>query len=282
MDTTEVDPRAAAVVALKPSEYAKSRLDLPTPLRQRLAWTMALDTLRALAPALSRVVVVSGQPALASRLARAGVSAEVVSEPAQPGINAALNHGADRLRADGAATVLACVGDLPALRAASVARVLQVSRAFPRAFLADASGVGTTMLVAHDAKLAPDFSGRSAARHRAGGAVPLTEEVLGSPLADARCDVDTEIDLATAIGLGVGIDTAALVDPAEGRLGRYQVVTTTGWTDDHGQPLAVTAAGRRVVLPDGAVANSSTSRPVRPGQRLHAVTAAGRVLSAWW
>jgi 2-phospho-L-lactate guanylyltransferase len=224
--------------------------------------------------------VVSAQPALASRLARAEVRAEVVPEPAQPGMNAALSHGADRLRADGVATVLACVGDLPALRATSVSRVLQVSRALPRAFLADASGVGTTMLVARDATLAPDFSGRSAARHRAGGAVPLTEEVLGEPLADARRDVDTEVDLATAIGLGIGTSTAALVDSAEGRLGRYQVVTTTGWTDDHGQPLAVTAAGRRVVLPDGVVAENP--RPVRPGQRLHAVTAAGRVLSAWW
>ena len=102
----------------------------------------------------------------------------------------------------------------------------------------------------------PDFQGRSAARHRAGGAVPLTEEVLGEPLADARRDVDTEVDLVTAVGLGVGPSTAALLDPAGGQLGHYQVVTATGWTDDHGQPLAVTAAGRRVVLPDGVVAES--------------------------
>ena len=51
MDTSDAVAPAAAVVALKPSEYAKSRLDLPAPLRQRLAWTMALDTLRALAAA---------------------------------------------------------------------------------------------------------------------------------------------------------------------------------------------------------------------------------------
>ncbi len=267
------------MVALKPSEYAKSRLDLPAPLRQRLAWTMALDTLRALATVVSRVAVVSGQPALASRLARAGLAAHVVPEPAQPGMNAALAYGADELRAQGFGTVLACVGDLPALRPASVARVLQVSGHFSRAFLADASGVGTTMLVAHDAPLAPDFQGRSAARHRAGGAEPLTEEVLGEPLADARRDVDTEVDLATAVGLGVGPSTAALLTP-DGRLGDYQVVTATDWTDDHGRSLAVTAAGRRVVLPDEVVADQR--HRVRAGQRLHAVTAAGRVLSAWW
>jgi 2-phospho-L-lactate/phosphoenolpyruvate guanylyltransferase len=280
MDTSNAVPAAAAVVALKPSEYAKSRLDLPAPLRQHLAETMALDTLRALAAAVSRVVVVSGQPALASRLTRAGIPAAVLPEPAQPGMNAALAYGAERLRTDGFGSVLACVGDLPALRTASVSRVLQASAPVPRAFLADASGTGTTMLVANQAPLLPAFSGRSAARHRAGGALPLTNELLGEPLADARRDVDTEIDLAAATGLGVGPFTGALVDPASGRLGQYQVVTTTDWTDDLGQRMAVTAAGRRVVLPDGVVGGAG--RSVRSGQRLHAVTAAGRVLSAWW
>ena len=136
------------------------------------------------------------------------------------------------------------------------------------------------MLVARDAPLAPDFSGRSAARHRAGGAVPLTEEMLGEPLADARRDVDTEVDLVAAVSLGVGPFTTALLNPAGGQLGHYQVVTATGWTDDHGQALAVTAGGRRVVLPDGVVAE--TRHAVRSGQRLHAVTAGSRVLSAWW
>ncbi len=280
MDTTHAVPPAAAVVALKPSEYAKSRLEVPVPLRQRLAESMALDTLSALTTVVDRVLVVSGQPALASRLARAGVSATVLAEPGQPGMNAALAYGADRLRADGFTTVLACVGDLPALRAASVARVLQVSSPFPRAFLADASGVGTTMLVAHGSPLLPAFTGRSAARHREGGAVPLTEELLGEPVADARRDVDTAVDLVTAIGLGVGPHTAALVDPEHGRLGTYEVVTATDWTDEHGLRLAVTAAGRRVALP--AQVAGMADRPLRTGQRLHAVTAAGRVLSAWW
>ena len=45
MDTPEVDRSTAAVVALKAGEHIKSRLDFPTPLRRRLAWTMAVDTL---------------------------------------------------------------------------------------------------------------------------------------------------------------------------------------------------------------------------------------------
>ncbi|HLL62933.1 MAG TPA: hypothetical protein VK401_07785, partial [Propionibacteriaceae bacterium] len=80
--------------------------------------------------------------------------------------------------------------------------------------------------------------------------------------------------------LGVGPHTAALVDPAYGRLGEYQVATATDWVDESGQRLAVTAAGRRIVLPDGVI--GGLGRSLRSGQRLHAVTAAGRVLSAWW
>ncbi len=280
MDTTDGARSVAAVVALKPSEYAKSRLDLPPPLRQRLAETMALDTLRALADSVAHVAVVSGEPALASRLGRAGIPATVWPEPPEPGMNAALAYGAERLRAEGFGTVLACVGDLPALRMSSVDRVLRAAQGVPRAFLPDASGVGTTMLVAADAPLLPGFTGRSADRHQRGGALPLSEDRLGESVPDARRDVDTEVDLVAAIGLGVGPFTTALVDAADGRLGEYQVVTATDWTDASGRRLAVTAAGRRILLPDGATAG--VARAVRSGQRLHAVTAANRVLSAWW
>jgi 2-phospho-L-lactate guanylyltransferase len=240
---------------------------------------MALDTLRALAEALPHVVVVSAQPALASGLARAGIRAEVVMEPPQSGMNAALAYGADRLRTAGITTVLACVGDLPALRVASVLRVVDASAGFPRTFLPDSSGVGTTMVVANDRQLDPHFQGRSAARHRASGAVALTEELLGEPLADARHDVDTEVDLVTVIGLGVGPDTTALVDRHTARLGQYQQVTATGLVDGQGRQLAVTAAGRQLPLPRAALADGL--RHARSGQRLHAVTSSEGVLSAW-
>ena len=280
MDTLETNRWAGgAVVALKPADHAKSRLGLPAPLRQRLAWTMALDTLQALAGAMSHLVVVSAQPALASGLARAGIRAEVVMEPPRSGMNGALAYGADRLRAAGTATVLACVGDLPALRVASVRRVVEASRTFPRAFLPDSSGVGTTMLVANAGQLDPQFQGRSAARHRVSGAIPLTAELLGEPLADARSDVDTEVDLATVIGLGIGPHTAALIDRHTARLGNYQQITVTGRVDDHGQQLVVTAAGRRLALSPDALGNDL--RYARSGQRLHAVTSPDGVLSAW-
>nr|WP_294696493.1 2-phospho-L-lactate guanylyltransferase [uncultured Friedmanniella sp.] len=283
MDTTRgplAAPPSTAVVALKPVLHAKSRLGtLPDPLRRRLAWTMAVDTLTALAAAVSRLLVVSDQPALASRLARADVVAEVVGEAGAVGMNGALARGADLATAAGATTVLACVGDLPALRPASVQAVLAAAPDGTRAFLADASGVGTTMLVAAGVRLDPHFQGSSASAHQASGAEPLTDQRLKVAVPDARCDVDTEADLAAATGLGLGPATTALLAPGADRLAAYSVVTTTGWTDSQARPLAVTAGGHRLVLPPSAL--DGLRPPLRVGQRLHAVHAGGVVRSAW-
>jgi 2-phospho-L-lactate/phosphoenolpyruvate guanylyltransferase len=270
---------AAAVIALKPMEHAKSRLAVPDPLRRRLAWTMALDTLSALCRALPHVLVVSDQPALEARLRRAELAVEVISESGHVGMNSALTRGALSLHAEGFISVLACVGDLPALRPESVSLILDASRSHPRSFVADASGVGTTMLVAHDVELAPQFQGRSAAAHHASGAVGLVAEAIGSPVADARRDVDTEADLAAAIGLGVGPATSALIDHEKGRLGRYELITATQWRNADGDQLAVTTAGRRIALPPDALRGEL--RHAQLGQRLNAVEADGRVLSVW-
>lgn len=268
----------AAVVALKAGEFAKSRLaPLPGPLRRRLAWIMAVDTLRALSEAVDRVLVLSSQPSLASRLSRAGVRVDVLAEHGAVGMNAALTQGDTVLRTAGASTVLACVGDLPALRAESVRRVLALSQAHRRCFLPDASGTGTTMLISHAGLLEPRFQGRSAAAHQRSGAVRLEPAGDGS-LADARRDVDTEADLAAAAHLGLGPETAALFDDTT-ELGTYQVITATDWAGADETPVAVTASGHRVQLPSSAL--SDGLRCVRLGQRLHAVVRDARVLSAW-
>ena len=269
----------AAVIALKPMERAKSRLAVPDPLRRRLAWTMALDTLSALCRALPHVLVVSDQPGLEARLRHAGIAAEVISESGRVGMNSALSRGALALHAQGYRSILACVGDLPALRPKSVLRILETSIAHPRSFVADASGVGTTMLVAHSVELWPQFQGRSAAAHHASGAVSLSEEMIRSTIADARRDVDTEADLAAAIDLGVGPATNALIDHGRGRLGRYELITATEWRNADGEPMAVTAEGRRIPLPVEALGGEL--RHARLGQRLHAVEAEGRVIAAW-
>lgn len=269
----------AGLIALKPLEHAKSRLAVPDPLRRRLAWTMALDTLSALCRALPHVLVVSDQPALEARLRHAEIAAEVISESGHVGMNSALSRGGRALHAQGFSSVVACVGDLPALRPESVLRILDASQSHPRSFVADASGIGTTMLVAHDVELVPQFQGRSAAAHYASGAVNLSADAIGSPIADARRDVDNEADLAVAIGLGVGPATDSLIDHGKGRLGRYQLITATQWRNVEGELLAVTATGRRIALPAEALRDEL--RYIRLGQRLHAVEAEGRVLSAW-
>lgn len=207
----------AAVVALKPGTPAKSRLaSMGDALRRELAWAMAVDTLTALHEVLDRVLVVG--TVRAGELTRLRLDLSVLADPLEPGLNAALRHGAEALRASGAGTVLACVGDLPTLRARSVRAVLAAAEAYDRAFLADESGIGTTMLIARGTALDPHFGGRSAAAHQTSGAHPLSFD--DPPVPDARADVDTEADLAAALRIGVGRATAEVLE----RAGRFRPI----------------------------------------------------------
>ena len=201
----------AAVVALKPGTPAKSRLaSMGDALRRELAWAMAVDTLTALHEVLDQVLVVG--TVRAGELTRLGLDLSVIADPDEPGLNAALTHGAETLRAGGANTVLACVGDLPALRAASVRAVLAAAEPYDRAFVADGSGLGTTMLIARGTILDPRFGGGSAAAHGDSGARALSPEEL--PVPDARADVDTEADLEAARRIGVGRATTEVLERA--------------------------------------------------------------------
>ena len=221
MDTPAPRPVIGATVALKPLGLAKTRLgELPDVLRSRIAWCMALDTLRAIRPAVDLLVVVSSEPELEFRLRQAGLPVRVHPDTGPDGINPALEAGAAALTAAGCQRVLACVADLPALQTESVRRVLAASRRHSRSFVPDASGVGTTMLISHGTSLQPAFQGSSAAAHRRSGAVPLDDAELGGPVPDARCDVDTLVDLMAAMELGLGPATAALVGPGSDVLGR--------------------------------------------------------------
>jgi 2-phospho-L-lactate/phosphoenolpyruvate guanylyltransferase len=172
---------------------------------------MAIDTLRALLGAVDHVLVVGALPYDHSPASEPPPDVEQVAEPESPGLNAALTHGATLLRQRGFAVVLACVGDLPALRVASVRRVLAAARVHQRSYVADATGGGTTMLVARDTELQPHFGGSSAAAHQASGARPLVAPDLG-PVSAARTDVDTEDDLIAAGRLGLGPSTRAVLD----------------------------------------------------------------------
>ncbi len=272
-------PDWAAVVALKRSSVAKSRLgDLPAPLRQRLAEAMAWDTLTVLQQVVGLVVVVGDDPNLPATLRRRGIRAEVVPEPRPAGMNAALRVGDELLRARGRARVLACVGDLPASTVQGLQQVLQAAGAHggPRRFyVADHSGIGTAVLLADAMPLDPRFQGASAAAHHDSGAVSLTEVAP----AGLRRDVDSVADVVAVARLGVGGHTAALLDPATGAVATYRAVTVAA-ADVTAEDLAViTDAGVRLRLP--AQVRDPRLRRLRPGQRLHAAAVGDRLVCAW-
>ncbi|MFI2508529.1 2-phospho-L-lactate guanylyltransferase [Streptomyces sp. NPDC018972] len=198
------------VVPLKPLARAKSRLadTADDGLRPGLALAFAQDTVAAAleCPAVRDVVVVTDDVLASRELAALG--AGIVADEPGGGLNAALAHGA---AVAGAARRAACVAalnaDLPALRSPELARVLDTAAAFPRAFLADAAGLGTTLLAASRGReLRPFFGPGSRVRHRESGAVELGLDGVDS----VRQDVDTGDDLRAALALGVGPHTAAV------------------------------------------------------------------------
>jgi len=203
------------VVPLKPLALAKSRLAEATgEVRPALALAFALDTVAAAltCPQVVDVTVVTDDPTAGAQLAQLG--AFVVADVPAAGLNAALRYGAERVRERGAAGgvtagVAALNGDLPALRPAELSLVLgEAARAPERAFLADAAGVGTTLLAAvPGVALSPAFGGASRARHLASGAREITLPHVPS----VRQDVDTPDDLRAAQALGLGPRTAVLL-----------------------------------------------------------------------
>ncbi|MFE3683891.1 2-phospho-L-lactate guanylyltransferase [Streptomyces sp. NPDC059095] len=236
---------------LKPLALAKSRLAAAVgdELRPRLALAFARDTVTAAlaCPAVRDVAGGTGdRPAGGAQAARgaprgaapprprppppaggggggapppphdrlagaelAALGARVVPDSPGAGLNAALAHGAHRVRARRAALPVAALNaDLPALRPTELGRVLAAAGAFPRAFLADAAGIGTTFLSALPGKdLDPFFGGPSRTAHSASGAT----EILLADVDTVRRDVDTGADLRTALALGVGPSTTALL-----------------------------------------------------------------------
>lgn len=196
------------VVPLKPLVRAKSRLSagVGEEFRPRLALAFALDTVAAaLACADVRdVAVVTDDPVAGEHLAALG--ARIVPDAPANGLNAALAHGAAVVRAHRpGAPVAALNADLPALRPAELAAVLHSASLFPRAFLADAAYIGTTLLSATSGtELDPAFGGASRARHLASGAC----EIAAPGVVSVRRDVDTGADLRAALALGVGPYTA--------------------------------------------------------------------------
>ncbi|MGW5120122.1 2-phospho-L-lactate guanylyltransferase [Streptomyces noursei] len=237
------------VVPLKPLVRAKSRLSEAAgeEFRPKLALAFALDTVTAaLACADVRdVAVVTDDPVAGEHLAALG--ARIVPDAPANGLNAALAHGAAVVRAHRpGAQVAALNADLPALRPAELSRVLHSAALFPRAFLADAADIGTTLLSATSGtELEPAFGGPSRARHRSSGAYEISVPDVPS----VRRDVDTGEDLRAALALGVGPHTAR------------QAPRVPGWAEWAG---VLSPAGRSTAL--GAVELRAVSGRTVPPQ----------------
>lgn len=300
------------MIALKSLAQAKTRLNAPADLRQRIALSMFLDTAAAVSAVADLTVVVSTQPGLQDLLHQMQIEATVLADDRPSGLNPALQLGERWLRAAGANRILACVGDLPSLTSAAVRAVLNAAErpvdqldeqqgAERRYFVSDTAGLGTTMLITHRSPLQPRFGGPSGRAHRDSGAEPLTAPVLAGETqledwARARRDVDTEEDLREAYRLGLGGWTESLIDPTTGTTGTFQTVTVAGGcgsspasTAAQGQAVelavdefaytVLTESGSRLPLALAAV--QGQGRRLRAGQRLHAVIGSGRVLAAW-
>ncbi|WP_067819627.1 2-phospho-L-lactate guanylyltransferase [Actinomadura kijaniata] len=204
------------VVPVKVLARAKTRMSRAAgPHREALALAVATDTVAAAlrCARVAGVIVVTDDPRPAADLAALG--ARVVPDEPDAGLNPALVYGARRGREmfpD--AGVGALSADLPALRPAELARVLDAAAASPEAFVPDAAGIGTTLYTARPGvPFAPAFGGGSRAAHRARGA----RELLLDSVDSVRRDVDTPDDLRAATELGLGPRTAAvaaLLSPA--------------------------------------------------------------------
>lgn len=199
-------PRWGVVVPVKRLGIAKSRLGTyGDPARRRLALAFAADVVSAArdCAVVVQVLVVTDDPVAAAALSALG--ARVVADDPDAGLNPALTHGADLLRAAEASLgVVTVSSDLPALTPQDLSAALADVPCGGRAFVADSAGTGTTLLAAAPpAPLAPAYGPGSSGRHRASGAL----ELPGT--AALRRDVDTPQDLRQALALGVGVHTAA-------------------------------------------------------------------------
>ncbi len=207
MSSLPTAARYGVLVPVKPPSVAKSRLaSLGDEVRTELAAAFALDTVDAALACreVARVLVVTDDFRLAAAVRPRG--ADVVPDGVADDLNATLVQAAAELaRRDPQLHLAALCADLPALRPEELGRALSAAPGGRTAFVADASGTGTTLLLAPDlSAFDPRFGAGSADAHRAAGA----HEVTLSDVPTLRRDVDTPDDLAEALDLGAGPRTS--------------------------------------------------------------------------
>lgn len=204
-DAAAAVPRVALVIPVRAADRGKSRLDVEQARRSALAAAFALDTVAA-ARAAARV----GELVVVGSLAEPVEGVRVVDDPGA-GLIAAIAAGLAALGSgEGPSNEPTAVllGDLPALRPVELDAALAEAARYERAFVPDAEGSGTSLIVARaGVPHAPAFGPDSAERHRAAGYIELSLPA-GSGL---RRDVDTIEQLRAAASLVLGPRTRALL-----------------------------------------------------------------------
>ena len=195
------------LVPVKPVARAKSRLAaLGDDARRSLVAAFAADTVDAALGAanVEAVMVVTDDHVLAADLRALG--AHVVPDATTDDLNESLVQAAAEAQRRWPGLGLAALcADLPALDPEELSQALEIAARHPAAFVADASGAGTTMVAAASrADFAPRFGRGSREAHAAEGAHEIDEVDVPT----LRRDVDTPADLSTAVELGVGVHTA--------------------------------------------------------------------------
>ena len=198
------------VVRVKPAALGKTRVSVARSDREALARAIALDTIAAVAATarVRRVLVVTDDAEVRAQVAQ-WPAVDVLAEGDVRGLDAAIAMGADA--AGVTAPRAALLGDLPALTSRDLDAALTLAGEVERGLVPDAEGTGSTLVTARPhAVWVSAFGADSAARHRLLGCADLAVP-RDSTL---RRDVDTAVQLAEAVALGVGPRTAAVLAAA--------------------------------------------------------------------
>jgi 2-phospho-L-lactate guanylyltransferase len=201
----------ALVIAVKRLSAAKTRLApvFSAATRENVVLAMLVDTITAASAvaALRSVTVVTPDEVAADATLRLG--ARVLIDPTPAGHRNPLNNAiaaAEATVREDTPNIVALQGDLPALQPQELAEAIAAAREYPRSFVGDRHGTGTSALFAFGVGLDPRFGSDSAERHRHSGAIELTGAWPG-----LRCDIDTPDDLIVARRLGVGAATTQAI-----------------------------------------------------------------------
>jgi len=199
------------VIAVKRLTAAKTRLApiFSAATRESVVLAMLIDTIAAAfaVPAVQSITVVTPDDVAGDAARQLG--ARVLADPTPPGqrnpLNNAIAAAEEAVRAE-TSNVVVLQGDLPALQPQELGEAIAAARAYPRSFVGDRHGTGTSALIALGVGLDPQFGADSAQRHRHSGAIELTGAWPG-----LRCDIDTPDDLLVARRLGVGTTTTQAI-----------------------------------------------------------------------